>query len=149
MSTKFFTSGATQAYFNPYDTPYEAYINYMNVLSDFAIRLSALVPVSVNDQEVAGLSQVISEKNELIQKYEAELKRLKSTKSKIEAVAKDASSGSRKTGNPLAKKKQKSLKSTKPKTAGVDKDSSSVGKKSIKSAAKKKPKTKLAKTGKK
>jgi alpha-amylase len=107
MSTKFFTSGATQAYFNPYDTPYEAYINYMNVLSDFAIRLSALVPVSVNDQEVAGLSQVISEKNELIQKYEAELKRLKSTKSKIEAVAKDASSGSRKTGNPAAKKKPK------------------------------------------
>ena len=26
-------------YFNPYDTPYEAFINYMNVLSDFQIRL--------------------------------------------------------------------------------------------------------------
>ena len=25
-------------YFNPYDTPYEAFINYMNVLSDFIIR---------------------------------------------------------------------------------------------------------------
>ena len=26
-------------YFNPYDTPYEAFINFMNVLSDFQIRL--------------------------------------------------------------------------------------------------------------
>ena len=26
-------------YFNPYDTPYEAFINYMNVLSDFALRV--------------------------------------------------------------------------------------------------------------
>jgi alpha-amylase len=26
-------------YFNPYDTPYEAFINYMNVISDFQIRL--------------------------------------------------------------------------------------------------------------
>ena len=26
-------------YFNPYETPYEAYISYMNVLSDFMIRV--------------------------------------------------------------------------------------------------------------
>ena len=44
MSTKFFTDGATQAYFNPYETPYDAYINYMNVLSDFTIRVNAMVP---------------------------------------------------------------------------------------------------------
>src|SRR5512133_211262 len=66
MSTKFFTTGATQAYFNPYENPYEAYINYMNVLSDFSIRVNALVPESTSDQEVAGLSQVIAEKEELI-----------------------------------------------------------------------------------
>ena len=83
MSTKFFTAGATQAYFNPYETPYDAYINYMNVLSDFAIRVNAMVPESSNDQEIAGLTQVIAEKDELIHKYETELKRLKSTKSKI------------------------------------------------------------------
>ena len=62
-----FTTGATQAYFNPYETPYDAYINYMNVLSDFAIRVNAMVPVSSNDQEIAGLTQVIAEKDELIQ----------------------------------------------------------------------------------
>ena len=39
MSTKFFSDGAVHKYFNPYDTPYEAFINYMNVLSDFTIRV--------------------------------------------------------------------------------------------------------------
>ena len=39
MCTKFFSDGEVHQYFNPYDTPYEAFINYMNVISDFQIRL--------------------------------------------------------------------------------------------------------------
>ncbi|MDR2586581.1 MAG: glycoside hydrolase family 57 protein [Prevotellaceae bacterium] len=39
MCTKFFSDGAVHKYFNPYNTPYEAFINYMNVISDFQIRL--------------------------------------------------------------------------------------------------------------
>ena len=39
MCTKFFSDGEVHRYFNPYDTPYEAFINYMNVISDFQIRL--------------------------------------------------------------------------------------------------------------
>lgn len=39
MCTKFFSDGEVHKYFNPYDTPYEAFINYMNVLSDFTIRV--------------------------------------------------------------------------------------------------------------
>ena len=39
MCTKFFSDGAVHTYFNPYDTPYEAFINYMNVLRDFIIRI--------------------------------------------------------------------------------------------------------------
>jgi alpha-amylase len=33
-------------YFNPYDTPYEAFINYMNVLSDFILRVDDAISVS-------------------------------------------------------------------------------------------------------
>ena len=40
MCTKFFSDGEVHKYFNPYDTPYEAFINYMNVLSDFIIRVN-------------------------------------------------------------------------------------------------------------
>lgn len=39
MCTKFFSDGEIHSRFNPYATPYEAFINYMNVLSDFSIRL--------------------------------------------------------------------------------------------------------------
>ena len=39
MCTKFFSDGEIHQRFNPYDTPYEAFINYMNVLSDFIIRV--------------------------------------------------------------------------------------------------------------
>ena len=40
MCTKFFSDGAVHSYFNPYATPYEAFINYMNVLSDFELRIN-------------------------------------------------------------------------------------------------------------
>ena len=39
MCTKWFSDGDVHKYFNPYGTPYEAFINYMNVLSDFLIRV--------------------------------------------------------------------------------------------------------------
>ena len=39
MCTKLFSDGAIHQYFTPYDTPYEAFINYMNVLSDFIVRV--------------------------------------------------------------------------------------------------------------
>jgi alpha-amylase len=41
MCTKFFSDGSVHEYFSPYDTPYDAFINYMNVLSDFIIRVKA------------------------------------------------------------------------------------------------------------
>lgn len=43
MCTKFFSDGAVHKYFNPYDTPYEAFINYMNVFSDFKLRVEKAV----------------------------------------------------------------------------------------------------------
>ncbi len=36
MSTKILSDGLVHDYFNPYQSPYDAFINYMNVLSDFA-----------------------------------------------------------------------------------------------------------------
>jgi alpha-amylase len=39
MCTKFFSDGAVHSYFSHYDTPYDAFINYMNVLSDFILRV--------------------------------------------------------------------------------------------------------------
>lgn len=72
MSTKFFSDGEVHSYFNPYDTPYDAFINYMNVLSDFEIRVNASVRSEVDDQ-VARLSKIIKEKEEQVEKLEMRL----------------------------------------------------------------------------
>lgn len=39
MCTKWFADGDVHAYFSPYESPYEAYIAYMNALSDLRLRL--------------------------------------------------------------------------------------------------------------
>ena len=39
MATKWLSDGDVHSYFNPYDSSYDAFINYMNVLSDFQIEV--------------------------------------------------------------------------------------------------------------
>ena len=39
MRTKLFSDNEFRRYTSPYDSPYEAFINYMNVLSDFILRV--------------------------------------------------------------------------------------------------------------
>lgn len=39
MSTKWFSDGAIHGHFNPHDTPYEAFVVYMNVLNDLILRI--------------------------------------------------------------------------------------------------------------
>jgi alpha-amylase len=41
MCTKYAADGDVHKYFNPYHNPYEAYINYQNIVSDFALELAA------------------------------------------------------------------------------------------------------------
>lgn len=43
MYSKFFSNRDFHHDLNPYDNPYEAFMNYMNVLSDFTLRLNKLV----------------------------------------------------------------------------------------------------------
>lgn len=39
MSTKHYADGAVHKYFNPYDSPYDSFINFMNVLDNLRARL--------------------------------------------------------------------------------------------------------------
>jgi alpha-amylase len=41
MCTKWFADGDVHKYFNPYDSPYDSYINFMNVLDNLRSRCSA------------------------------------------------------------------------------------------------------------
>ena len=46
MATKWLSDGDVHSYFNPYGSPYEAFINYMNVLADFGLTLDAPLPAT-------------------------------------------------------------------------------------------------------
>lgn len=76
MATKFFSDGAVHAYFNPYETPYDAFMNYMNVLSDFEIRLQKLYPDSAEQDQIFKLGTQLVEKDQLIEKQGIEIGKL-------------------------------------------------------------------------
>ena len=45
MCTKWFSDGDVHGYFNPYDSPYEAFMNYMNVYADFKREVEIKISV--------------------------------------------------------------------------------------------------------
>ena len=47
MCTKWFNDGDVHKYFNPYESPYEAFITYMNILNDFRMQVTRLGEVKV------------------------------------------------------------------------------------------------------
>jgi len=61
MCTKWFSDGDVHKYFNPYDTPYEAFINYMNILSDFTIRLNKEINGKNNLPQFENIEKIIEE----------------------------------------------------------------------------------------
>ncbi|SFE14178.1 glycoside hydrolase family 57 protein [Thermophagus xiamenensis] len=119
MCTKFFSDGDVHAYFNPYETPYEAFINYMNVLSDFSLRLNAAVPSNSEQKELAGLTTILEEKDSKIKKLEEELNLIRSRKRKSK-VKKDGVKKRKTTAKDVSastseKPESKAKKEVKPK----------------------------------
>jgi len=55
MSTKHSADGSVHSHYSPYDSPYMAFTNYMNVLSDFIIRVNQEFPKSVDNEELNSL----------------------------------------------------------------------------------------------
>jgi alpha-amylase len=143
MATKFFSDGAVHAYFNPYETPYDAFMNYMNVLSDFEIRVNRCFP-DTNDQVlIAELEGIIKDKDEVIKKQIAEIIKL-SKKTGRKKISEDEKSPNE-TGTSLkelaARITESTLKkpSVRKKAAPTRKIGSTVRKAASKSTRKKVP----------
>lgn len=62
MCTKWFADGDVHKYFNPYDTPYDAFISYMNALADLKLRLEKTPKRAVASRGKKGVNhaQVVS-----------------------------------------------------------------------------------------
>ncbi|MCC8142620.1 MAG: alpha-amylase [Tannerellaceae bacterium] len=72
MSTKHMAGG-----FSPYDNPYDAFNNYMNVLSDFIVRVNAQFPDSIENEELNSLLTTIKNQGEEIEQLQKEVEKLR------------------------------------------------------------------------
>lgn len=86
MTTKHYSNGMIMAEPISYESPYEAFMNYMNVLSDFIDRVNAQYPSSIENEELNALLKTISNQEKEIASLEAKLgkkeKKEKTEKSK-------------------------------------------------------------------
>ncbi|MBM3403882.1 MAG: alpha-amylase [Bacteroidetes bacterium] len=104
MCTKWFSDGDVHKYFNPYGTPYEAFINYMNVLSDFQIRVDRFC--RSNNHEPLQAPEVEYVDNDNLAVGELPLNNVKTSATRKRSTV-------RKTGTTKAKTTKK-VKATKP-----------------------------------
>ena len=59
MSTKHQADGKIHSLYSPYDSPYQAFTNYMNVLADFIVRVEEQYPLSIENEELNALLTTI------------------------------------------------------------------------------------------
>jgi alpha-amylase len=74
MSTKRKSDGVMHALFSPYDSPYDAFTNYMNVLSDFIVRVEQQFPTSIENEELNALLTTIRNQSLEIEQLKGQVK---------------------------------------------------------------------------
>ena len=76
MSTKRMSDGAMHQLFSPYESAYDAFINYMNVLSDFLMRVDQQYPEEIENEELHALLLTIENQGVEIKQLEEKVQRL-------------------------------------------------------------------------
>lgn len=77
MSTKNLADGASHASFSPYDSPFSAFTNYMNVLGDFIVRVQEQFPEDIENEELNSLLLTIRNQAGEINQLKKEVKSLR------------------------------------------------------------------------
>ncbi len=90
-----------------YESPYDAFTNYMNILGDFMARVRAQYPEEMDNEELGALQQMIENQEVEIVQLEAEVESLKA---KLATKAKKAAKAAEPT-------EEKPAKEAKPKAA--------------------------------
>ncbi len=101
MCTKYLADGAIHSHYSPYDSAYEAFTNYMNVLSDFIVRVKEQYPDTIDNEELNSLITTIRNQASEIDVLKRELKIAKEERQSQRTVAKKKAETTRK---PAAKK---------------------------------------------
>ena len=92
-----------------YDSPYDAFTNYMNILGDFISRVNSLYPVDMDNEELNSLLTTIKNQGEELVALNKEGERLQAKLEKAEgkkapAVKKEPAAKKATAKKPVAKK---------------------------------------------
>lgn len=63
-----------------YESAYDAFINYMNILSDFLQRVEEQYPTTIENEELNGLLKTINNQNQEIEELQEEIHKLRARK---------------------------------------------------------------------
>ena len=77
MCTKHSSDGSVHSHFSPYDSPYAAFTNYMNVLSDFMIRVREQFPEEIENEELNALLLTIRNQEKEIEELNREVEMMR------------------------------------------------------------------------
>lgn len=96
-----------------YDSPYDAFTNYMNILGDFISRVNSLYPVEMDNEELNALLTIIKNQGEELEILRKENEKLQTKLAKLAPVPAKA----KKESAPKAKKEAAPKKTTTKKSA--------------------------------
>lgn len=102
MSTKNTGVGLDRGIF---DSPYDAFTNYMNIIADFISRVNAFYPEGVDNEELNSMTQTIRNQNAEIERLTSELADAQKKLKKLESAAAKADKAAK-----TAEKKKKAQK---------------------------------------
>lgn len=123
MCTKNMADGASHAAFSPYDSPFAAFTNYMNVLADFMVRVEEQYPESIDNEELNALLLTIRNQASEITSLKKEVKSLRSS---VELDAEDNEAAKPEKADTKKERKPRTTKNAvatpKKKTAKAKKD---------------------------
>ncbi len=113
MSTKKLDDGAAHSSFSPYDSPFSAFTNYMNVLADFIVRVQEQFPEEIENEELNSLLLTIRNQSAEIDELNKEVRTLRNNilnADDINNAAVDLPVTIPKTGTKSGKKASKTMK---------------------------------------
>ena len=88
-----------------YESPYDAFTNYMNILGDFIKRVDSLYPVDIDNEELNALLTTIKNQGDEIEELHKELEKAqnKLEKEKAAEKKKEAKAAPKTAAKPVAK----------------------------------------------
>ncbi|WP_291530602.1 glycoside hydrolase family 57 protein [Bacteroides sp. UBA939] len=114
-----------------YESPYDAFTNYMNILGDFIRRVESLYPVDIDNEELSALLTTIKNQGDEIDELHKEVEKLQAKLEKEKVAAKSAKAKAATVSEAKATSKSDSTATSEAKVPATKKPAKKVAKKEV------------------